>query len=105
MRPAVFLGFNLAGTATRLALIYWLGNALAHYLEEIRDFVGEHVSWILPLTIASVALVVVRDLRRTSEELREKQSLTSVQRAENTIPDVDEVVSAGEEHGREATAD
>lgn len=53
VRLAVYLAVGITG---RLALYWWLGKAFEDELDSVLDFIGR---WQLPLTIVSIALVLV----------------------------------------------
>ncbi|GIU83889.1 MAG: hypothetical protein KatS3mg008_0664 [Acidimicrobiales bacterium] len=83
MAPRRFVVYNATGTVARLTVIWWLGNRFSDYLEAFREFVGENLAWIMPLSILAVAVVVVRELRRSASEIRELRVLSRSSRVQD----------------------
>ena len=76
MPPAAFLAVNITGTIVRLFLIRWLGDVFSKPIDWFREFVGRYTMFILPITIAIVAVLVWREWRRGTSEVQHLRDLT-----------------------------
>lgn len=86
MPLAGFMAANLAGTATRLLLIRWLGDALFSPIDAVLDFFEEYR---LPLLIVSVVLVaasVLNDRRKGTDELHAVEELEAIEHEHDKDP-------------------
>jgi membrane protein DedA with SNARE-associated domain len=79
MKLAGFLVANLAGTATRLFLIRWVGDALFDPLDTVLDFFEEYRIPLLVLSAAIVAFSVVSDRRKGTDELDVVEELEAIE--------------------------
>ena len=76
MRQLPFVVVNLAGTVTRLALVWWVADLFSGPLGTVIDFINRYS---IPFTVALFALVVVqtvRNQRRLASAQRDTDSVT-----------------------------
>jgi membrane protein DedA with SNARE-associated domain len=60
MRTAPFLVLNLGGTAVRMALVVWVGDAFSDQLLDVTDFVGRYRWWLTGISVSLVTISVWR---------------------------------------------
>jgi membrane protein DedA with SNARE-associated domain len=75
MRPAVFFALNVTGTITRLFVIRWLGDVFSKPLDWLRELIGDYASYLLPVTILIVVVMVAREVRRGASEVQQLSHL------------------------------
>jgi hypothetical protein len=64
MRARVYFPILAVGTALRITLIYFVGDALSDPITEFASFVGRYALYITPITIALTALQLWHARRR-----------------------------------------
>lgn len=75
MRRSVFWSVNVAGTLTRLLLIMWFADLLNREIDTALNWVGDYRPFLLALSVAVVAVVVVRQLRSGGGQLGQLRRL------------------------------
>lgn len=75
MRRSVFWAANIAGTLTRLLLIMWFADLLNNEIDTALNWVGDYRPFLLALSVAVVAVVVVRQLRSGGGQLGQLRRL------------------------------
>jgi len=69
MRVGPFLALNLGGTAVRLGLVLWLGDAFSDPLLEVIDFIARYRWWLTAGSIVIVAITLWRARRLGTTEI------------------------------------
>jgi membrane protein DedA with SNARE-associated domain len=75
MRRRWFWIANVAGTLTRLLLIMFFADLLSTQIDTALDWVGDYRPFLLAVSIAVVAVVGLRQLRRGSGEIGQLRQL------------------------------
>jgi membrane protein DedA with SNARE-associated domain len=69
MSVPAFFALNVSGTVARLYLIRRLGEAFERPIDEILDFIARYRVPLLIVSITFFTVVMVRELRQSTEEL------------------------------------
>jgi membrane protein DedA with SNARE-associated domain len=75
MRKTWFWLANVAGTLTRLLLIMLFADLLSSQIDTGLDWVGDYRPWLLAVSIAAVAVVGLRQMRRGTGEISQLRQL------------------------------
>jgi membrane protein DedA with SNARE-associated domain len=91
MRKLWFWVANVAGTLTRLLLIMFFADLLSSQIDTVLDWVGDYRPWLLAVSIAAVAAVGIRQLRRGNGEIEQLRQLGDdlADHDHNVTPDAD----------------
>ena len=71
MRQLPFVAVNLAGTITRLALVWWVAGLFSGPIGTVIDFVNRYSIPLMVVIFVLITLQVVRNQRRAATEQRE----------------------------------
>jgi membrane protein DedA with SNARE-associated domain len=89
MPVGAFFGVNLAGTAGRLFLIRWLGEAFERPIDDVLGWVGDHRMILLVLSIAVTVVYAAVELRGGGPGLTELEDLAEAAEAEHDLEEHD----------------
>lgn len=108
MRPSIFITLNVAGTFARLYLIRRVGETFEAPIDDVLGFFGRYTVPLLILSVALVALVVIKDRKQGTDDLT---GLRELAEEEPTGPashplgsgDAEQVEAGGEDPGGQVT--
>jgi membrane protein DedA with SNARE-associated domain len=75
MELAGFLVVNVTGTLARLYLLRWLGDAFDAPIQSVLDFIGDHRTPLLVLSIGLAVVFTLTELRKGGADLEEIEEI------------------------------
>lgn len=108
MRPSMFISLNVTGTFARLYLLRRLGETFEAPIDDVLGFFGRYTIPLLIVSVALVAVIVIKDRKQGSGDLA---GLKELAEEEPTGPrshplgrdDAEQVEAGGEDPGGQVT--